>query len=845
VSNASSDIFLVVRAGGQSVTEPLGPASAFTSCLIGRCESAKIFLRYPTVSRHHCALWRRGEEIWVQDLGSAHGTWIDDQRIDAPRPLPPGTSFRVGDEVRIEVVWPGRSIRGGGDAGRDVALEPLGAVRAGRTARTVEFPLDRPRLTIGRDPDCEVPLPGQLMVSRRHATLESSGGRWFIRDAGSSNGTFVNSVRVGRPVELAKGDIISIGEMRLRFAETKLTSRLGGLGSQIDVQGVGIPGEKGKLVVEGVSFTIEPGELVGLLGPSGSGKTRLMHGICGRAPLAEGRVLYDGLDFASNFDALRTSIGYVPSWLTLHDSLTVAQGLRFASRLRLARDVSTREIESKVDEVLAQLKIEQCRDRLIQKLSDGQRRRVGLAVELLGTAPILYLDEVTTALDVPTHIRFMHQFRELADQGRSLLLISHHLNEFDLCDKWLYLIKGRVAYFGPPSEFLRYFGVRTLEEQLTRDEEAEEREASKGDHSREMAARFAKHRGASGAPASRSAGKPTEVVGGRRRSGLLAQARLLTERYVTLLVSDRANLMIMLGLAPVISVLMLLLNAALQSKHDAARKAFESTVSENVPDPAKAMEWMAAAQRQSSVLVFMLVMSAIIVGTFMSVREIVKERVRKQSMFLHERFAGMDPLAYFVSKLVPLGVLSALSSLAICLVIRLAVPRGAIDIDFGTLLAATVLVGWAAVLMGLLISCIASTSEKAFYILAPVLILQLCLGGGLVPVEGTRIEPASQAAVLAYWPYNAIAGKLAPFTTAGVDPAIKYDEEVRKAIDERLDGEKAEPDKPGGRRHAESKRQLIGKPWSTSIAAMAAQMALLALGTLVSLSRRPDMRDPR
>lgn len=871
MGDLSDNIRLTIRSGPDVAEESLGPARDFRSCIIGRCETANLFLRYRSISRHHCVISRRGDALVVQDLGSSQGTTVDGQPADGLRELEPGQAIALGEEVTIQIAWPlwseaparaDRTDPAGMRKPQPPAVrdEPQQQVsrtvnpltptesppssRPARYGRTVDFPLAKPRMVIGRDASCDIPLEGRLMVSRRHATLEMSGGRWLVRDENSSNGTFVNGVRVGRSHALNRDDVLSIGDVHLRFTETKLTSRLGGQGSQVDVQGLGIPGDKGQLVVENVSFTIEPGELVGLLGPSGSGKTRLMHGMCGRAPMAQGRVLYDNRDFLSNFEALKTSIGYVPSWLTLHDSLTVAQGLRFASRLRMSRDASQQEIEANIDRVLNELKMSHCKDRLILKLSDGQRRRVGLAVELLGSAPILYLDEVTTALDVPTHIRFMRQFRELADSGKSLLLISHHLNDFDLCDKWLYLIKGRVAFFGPPSEFRAYFGVRTLEEQLTRDEEAEERESDngpfrKGDHSRSMAARFQDYRMRRGGlalatPTNPPAAADAALNKDKRLSKLLTQSRLVTSRYVALLASDKANLAIMLGLAPVISVLMLLLNSALQHKVDVARDEYPRWVEGQMPEMLKAVAWMGASHQQSSVMIFMLVMSSIIVGTFMSVREIVKERVRKQSMFLHERFAGLDPLAYLVSKIIPLGFMSALSSIALCAVIRFGVGHGAIDIDFWRLLLVTVLTGWAAVLLGLLISCIANTSEKAFYILAPVLILQLCLGGGLVKVEKTKIEPVSQAFALAYWPYNALTGYVKPFTTTTKDTTDK--------IDKLIDNPKGEDD---AKVTGPSPRKLAGKPWTQSIGLLCAQILLFTLTTLMLLSRRPNMSDPR
>lgn len=841
---------VVVSSEAGRTEREFGAWSQFDRVVIGRSAEAGLFINDPSISRVHCKLYRDGDALWVKDLESRTGTFIDGERVTRPTRLNPGQRLTLG-KVQVDVAW-GASVAvldrrgtptrepgpvevegraGGGDGANDrgrhssdtsvprgsnsrgsseaeayeasrlKAEQPFGTsrvptgagdLRAGRvnssegalganpnnfwvgnrgrkgergTAGIVrprdsrrmpsatemfDVVLDGEVIHLGRDPANDLAFPNELMISGRHAKLTRMAGTWAIQDLGSTTGTFLNGERLLRPATLDPGDLISIGPYQFTYTGDSLSTQSHHGASLIEVRGVAVPGRGKDLVLRDVSFAINSGELVGLLGISGSGKTRLMHAMCGRAPIVDGQVRYDGRDFASNKEAFRSSIGYVPSWLTLHDSLSVADGLRYASRLRLADDASASEVEGNIDRVLQELRIAERKHAPLKTLSDGQKRRVGLAVELLGSPQVMLLDEVTTALDLPTHCQFMKLFRELADSGKSLLLISHHLEDMELCDKWLYLIGGRVAFFGTPKQFCGYFGVNSLREQL----EAQANSKTDGD---EWARRFVNSYGPPiFAPLDKSAPKQAQATArpGRRWKTIVRQSSLLTARYRTILKADRKNLVIMLSLAPVIAGIMMLLHISLQSSVDDARELYVAAQS----NWTALMKWCSSELAQSNLLVFMLVMSTIIVGTFMSVREIVKEN----DIVRHERFAGKDYIAYLISKIGPLSVLAVASSVGIALLVRFLGGSNAIDASVGPLLTLVGATALSSVLLGLLISAVVDSSEKAFLILAPVLIVQLTLSGALIPLPGF-LDQIAKVVVIGYYPFAGIASLIPAF----------------------------------------------------------------------------------
>lgn len=191
-----------------------------------------------------------------------------------------------------------------------------------------------------------------------------------------------------------------------------------------------------KTILDGLHFSVQRGTVTGLVGPSGSGKTTLMRTIVG-VQIHGGELTI--LDEQAGHKSLRSKIGYVTQSPAVYSDLTVEQNLRYFGALVGAN-------EGKVDRVIGQVKLQKQKDQLVESLSGGQRARVSLAVALLGDPELLVLDEPTVGLDPVLRNELWDLFAELANQGCTLLVSSHVMDEAERCENLLLLRDGKLLW---------------------------------------------------------------------------------------------------------------------------------------------------------------------------------------------------------------------------------------------------------------------------------------------------------------------------------------------------------------------------------------------------------------
>jgi len=199
----------------------------------------------------------------------------------------------------------------------------------------------------------------------------------------------------------------------------------------------------GKVLIPALNFSVPSGKIRGLLGPSGSGKTTIFRSIVGVQAIAQGSVQVLGLEAGSV--GLRTKIGYLTQSASVYSDLTCEENLKYFARI-----LGTSEIS--VDEIFELVDLGANRKQLASSLSGGERARLALATALLGSPELLILDEPTVGLDPLLRMELWKLFHRLAQQGKTLLVSSHVMDEAERCDELTLLREGKILATGTPAE---------------------------------------------------------------------------------------------------------------------------------------------------------------------------------------------------------------------------------------------------------------------------------------------------------------------------------------------------------------------------------------------------------
>ena len=700
--------------------------------VIGRDPAADLVLDDPMVSGRHAELRTVDGIPRIVDLSSRNGIFLDGARVqDAPLTLGSvvliGSTTLVFDGTRLVTEAASPDTTTGGAATSANAGSIPSAPQIAAATRDTPTAVHRPReriSVIGRSDDAALVL-NEPTVSREHARLIFGGPVPILEDAGSANGTFVNGMRIDRRA-LSVGDVVQIGPFVLGFDGRRLVAvDEAPTGFRLDAVGLGV--RVGDVpLLSGVNLTILPNDFVALVGGSGAGKSTLLTTLCGARAASNGAVLYNGTDLAASYAALRPVIGYVPQTEVLHHSLPVDRALMYTARLRLPPDLGDAEREERIAAALELVGMLPFRHRRIDTLSGGQRKRVSVAAELLANPRVIFLDEPTSGLDPGLDRRLMGLFRDLADQGRTVVLVTHTTENIDLCDRVCFLAPGgRVAYVGAPRDALGFFDVDSYVDCYLRIEDAPD----------DAVARFEQI-----VPPPPPLQTPPELKARPAARPALAQFGLLVSRYVELWTRDRRAAAFLLLQAPLIGLALLLV----------------------VPRNAWHDGYPVLSSKQ--MVGFALAAVAVWFGLINAAREISKER----PLVHREQMAGVRAGPYVLSKFVPLAVLLVLQ--CVCLIglvtIKTGLPTTATMLSpFVEVLITVALAGAASLALALLVSALVRSDDAAVTLVPYLLIPQFLLGG----VAFHLAAPANllERLTFTYWATRALA-----VTTNVCDPKV-------------------------------------------------------------------------
>ncbi len=695
---------------------------------LGRAEDNTLRVNSKIVSRHHARLEKTAGGYRLTPLPD-----ISNEINYQGKALTGALPLKHGDILRI----------GGRDPGTMVTVRytlPSMAMMDAIPPVDITFG-EKAQITIGRDPTNDIKLDVP-QVSRYHAQIERVGARYRIRDMRSANGTFVNDQRVEGEMWLKASDQVRVGPYRFVMGDGRFAQYDESSGLKVEASGLNKWVRRDLNILQNISLVIQPREFVVVVGQSGGGKSTLVDSIAGYRPATHGSVRVNGIDVYRNFDAVRNDIGFVPQRDIIHMELTVYQALDYAAQLRMPPDTTPAERRKRILEVLDDLDLTHRKDVQISGLSGGQQKRVSIGVELLTKPGLFFLDEPTSGLDPGTETALMQLMRRLADQGRTIILITHATKNVMLADKVVFLGRGGyLAWYGPPDEALKYFDqYRSERDRRASDMEFDQIYAilddSKNGSPKDWAARFEKH-GAyqqyivqplAGKGQAMGAAAPVAKRAARQRKiSSLRQFFVLSARNIKILTRDRFSLILMLAAAPLVGLLDIAVSLLLgRHPFDPAGGSIASVIT----------------------VLFLQAIYALMVGALGQMREIVKE----QDIYKRERLVNLKIIPYVISKVWVAGLLALYQAAAYVVLRYIAFDMPGGLIEFALIYLTLALATMSGMMLGLFASALAPNANSAPMIVIILVLPQIVLGGALLPMPG--VGEYVSAFTLSRWPFE-------------------------------------------------------------------------------------------
>ncbi len=490
-------------------------------------------------------------------------------------------------------------------------------------------------------------------------------------------------------------------------------------------------------LLDDVTFRLrEGGQLVAVLGPSGCGKSTLIKTIAGLREASSGKAIWKGRDLSEQ-DFEPAEVGYVPQFSIAHEKLEVWECIEDAIRLRSA-GLSREEVDARVDNVLLEVGMLEIAEKRVEVLSGGQRRRLALGMELVSSPDLLLCDEVTSGLDPRAEDEITELMRAVALKGRIVLNITHSLKHLSSHTSVIVLMRGRLVYHAAPEHLLFYFGVDHAEDLYPRLASRKPEEWAQSWEKR----RDSYYKLEDEVPSEKDAtSAPQTAV----QVSWIAQAGVLLSRRWKLFCRDsgqvKLQFALMLGFPCLVVVFALKGLPALR----AAAELPEDPLKQMVADFTAKLEYLRVGGMVSGLIMFQVVLLTLM-GANNAAREVAGERLILEK----EKFSGLSPLAFVVSRMVFLVALVGVQSVWMSLFVN-SVVRMPGNLTTQTLLLFLVNAAMTSVSLG--ISALMKTAEQSSLVSVYLVGFQLPLSGAVLALP-EWLGKLTRPLIASYWGWS-------------------------------------------------------------------------------------------
>lgn len=212
--------------------------------------------------------------------------------------------------------------------------------------------------------------------------------------------------------------------------------------------------------VDSISFYVEKGEIFGFLGANGAGKTTAMRMLCGLSKPTSGSGSVAGFDIAKDYEKIKKNIGYMSQKFSLYEDLTVNENIKLFAGIY---GMPLKKIKAKSEKILERLELTDRQDTLVKYIPTGWKQKLAFSVAVFHEPKIVFLDEPTGGVDPEARRQFWEMIYEAADNGITIFVTTHYMDEAEYCDRISIMVQGKIAALAAPKDMKKEYGAATMD----------------------------------------------------------------------------------------------------------------------------------------------------------------------------------------------------------------------------------------------------------------------------------------------------------------------------------------------------------------------------------------------